>query len=228
MQAIGTINWLSNYPALNSITHPAWLKVVAAARPISLPAGATIFRDGEACQNYLLVLNGCIRVQKVSENGHEIALYRVTPGETCELTTACLLASRRYSAGAIAETPVEAVFIPKVQFQEALTLAPEFRDFIYSTLDQGISSLIALLEEVAFAAMDQRLAHQLLKKSDQLHSMSIQATHHSIACDLGTAREVVSRLLKDFERHGWVQLHRARIEITDMAALRRLASREVT
>lgn len=217
-------SWLDRYPGLQSIADPAWQQVLDTARTRTFPLGASIFRDGEACQNYLLVLDGLIRVQKVSADGHEIALYRVGPGQTCELTTSCLLASHHYSAEAIAETEVHAAFISKPQFMEAITNVPGFRDFVFTSLDKGLADLLTLLEEVAFTSMDRRLAQTLLKKL-QSPCYKIDITHHQIAAELGTAREVISRLLKDFERRGWVKLHRGHVEILDMQALELVISK---
>lgn len=219
-----SLHWLDRYPALQSISDVVWKQVLSAARHSSFEPGEGVFRDGEACENYLLVLSGSIRVQKISEGGHEITLYHVGPGQTCEVTTSCLLADNHYTAEAIAETTVEAVFISKLHFMEAVTRVPGFRKFIFSSLDQGLSDLVSLLEEVAFTPMDQRIAQILLKKLTALNN-SIKITHHELAAELGTAREVVSRLLKDFERHGWAKLHRGNIEVLNVDALRNLLNK---
>ena len=152
-----TLRMLKNFPALQEIVDPAWHRTIQSALVISQPAGAVLFRGGDACEHYFLMLEGVVRVQKVSEDGHEITLYRIQPGQVCELTTSCLLAEADYSAEAIAETDVRVLLIPKASFYEAITGSPAFRKFVFASLDQGMHELVHLLEEVAFGHLDHRL-----------------------------------------------------------------------
>ncbi len=215
--------WLADFPALQSITEPHWLAARKAARVVTLPEGTTVFRDGDPCRSYLLVVRGSVRVQKISENGKEIVLYRVEAGQSCVLTTSCLLADDDYLAEAVAETEVEAVTIPAGPFLDALGHSAQFRHFVFHAYGERIATLMALVEALAFQRMDTRLARRLLdKRADQ---GEIVVTHHQLAADLGTAREVISRLLKDFEHRGWIRLHRGRIEIRDPESLRRIEER---
>jgi CRP/FNR family transcriptional regulator len=212
--------YLQLFPALAAITDPAWIRVMQMAQLITLPAEAPLFRGGAACENYFLVLEGIVKVRKVSESGHEIILYRIEAGKVCELTTSCLLADADYPADAVAESDARVLLIPKVHFYEAMSGSPGFRKFVFSSLDQGMHELVQLIEEVAFGHMDHRLAHHLLDLAGQ--QKIVMGTHYDLAVGLGTAREVVSRLLKEFEHRGWVRLHRGRIEIIDQEALREL------
>lgn len=217
-------HWLKAFPALQKIADPVWHRAIQSALVITQPAGATLFRDGDACQYYFLMLEGVARVRKVSENGHEITLYRIQPGQVCELTTSCLLAGADYSAEAVAEVDVRVLLVPKVSFYEAVTGSPEFRKFVFASLDQGMHELVHLLEEVAFGHVDYRLARHLLDLAGT--QQSVRSTHYHLAAELGTAREVVSRQLKEFERHGWVKLSRGNIEILNRSALNKLATRK--
>lgn len=218
-----THGWLKMFPALNTITDDVWHRIMRSAQHVVLPAGSAVFRGGQACENYLLVLEGMVKVQRVSEDGHEIILYRIGAGQVCELTTSCLLADAEYPAEAVAETAVRAILIPKAYFHEALSGSPGFRKFVFSSLDQGIHGLVHLVEEVAFGHMDCRLAQHLLDLGGA--PKMIEKTHYDLAVELGTAREVVSRLLKEFERRGWVRLHRGKIEIVGSEELRALAEK---
>lgn len=218
-----TIGWLKAFPALGAVNDDVWRRVMRSAQHIALPAGGAVFRGGQACENYLLVLEGMIKVQRVSEDGHEIILYRIGAGQVCELTTSCLLAAAEYPAEAVAESEVRAVLIPKNTFYEAMGGSPGFRKFVFSSLDQGIHGLVHLVEEVAFGHMDCRLARHLIDLAGT-HDV-IEKTHYDLAVELGTAREVVSRLLKDFEHRGWVRLHRGRLEIAEVESLRALAKK---
>ncbi len=215
--------WLAHFPALLSITDPHWLAAAKAAHESTLPARTVVFRDGDPCHNYLLVTEGSVRVQKISESGKEIVLYRVEAGQSCVLTTSCLLADDRYLAEAITETEVKAVVIPGAPFHDALAHSPGFRRFVFHAYGRRMATLMALVEALAFERMDTRLARRLLDKSAEQREIIV--THHELAADLGSAREVISRLLKDFEHHGWIRLHRGRIEILDPGALQRIEER---
>jgi len=209
--------WLEHFPALRELADPAWREVLAAVKPITVPPGVTVYRAGDPCQNYFLVLDGSVRVQKVSENGREIVLYRVETGQSCVLTTSCLLARDPYPAEGISETEVHAVMIPLAQFRDGLARSPGFREFVFKSYGERISELIMLVEEVAFGRIDLRLAQLLLEQADP--AGMLEGTHQQFAAELGTAREVVSRQLKEFERRGWVRLGRGRVEILERTAL---------
>lgn len=193
----------------------------AAARPMTVAAGTVLFRNGAECSNYVLVLDGSIRVHKTSEGGREIVLYRVERGQSCVLTTNCLIANEPYGAEGVAETPVELVILPAVAFRTLLARSERFRDFVFSAYAARISDLLLLIEEVAFGRIDVRLAGWLAERARP--EGRIKATHQDIAVELGTAREVVSRQLKDFERRSWLSLARGSMEILDVPALEKLA-----
>lgn len=214
-------SWLTNFPALDAIEDKAWLTAATAARVATFSPGAALYQSGDACEYFILILEGAVKVEKVAESGQEITLYHLHPGQICELTTSCLMGGKCYHADAVAETEVRAALIPKAAFQEALVRSDSFRSYIYDTVEQGMSGLLSLLESVISTPTGRRLAHHLAVRDDDSHS--IKTTHHEIAAELGTAREVISRLLKEFEHHGWLRLHRGHIDIIDSEALRRLA-----
>jgi CRP/FNR family transcriptional regulator len=215
-------NWLSAFPALAALDDPVAHRLLGAARIVELPAGETMFRAGDACQHYVMVLTGGIRVQKVSGSGREIVLYRVEPGQTCVLTTSCLFTATPYSAEGITETPVSAAVLSRADFNEAIAGSAGFRRFVFAAFGDRIDGLMALIEAIAFGRVDERLAERLLAFVNAAGVITL--THQQLATELGTAREVVSRLLKEFERRGWVVLTRGEIAIRDRAALERLAA----
>lgn len=214
-------NWLDAFPVLRDIADPAWLKAVNTARLIGVGAGVTLFGENEPCGDFLLIMEGSVRVQRLAANGQIITLYHLQPGQSCELTTTCLLGGKRYPAEGVAETPVRAVLIPEMPFREALAQSPQLGQFVFSTLDKAVNELIVLVEEVAFGHIDRRLAHCLVHKAQSRDY--VDATHQELAEELGTAREVVSRVLKEFERQGWVRLRRGRIELYRLHELQALA-----
>lgn len=212
--------WLSHFTKLDGLEKATESALLKGAKVIDLPAAQSVFRNGDSCANYLLVIDGSVRVQMTAENGREIVLYRVGEGETCILTTACLMADETYSAEGITETPVKAVAVPAALFQDLLKTSEALRQFVFSTYGVRIASLMMLLEDVAFGKMDVRLARFLL---EQNNPREIRATHQDLAVELGSAREVISRLLKDFERRGLVSLTRGKIAIEDRTGLECLA-----
>jgi CRP/FNR family transcriptional regulator, anaerobic regulatory protein len=214
--------WWNAFPALKDIHDPRWRALMSNAREVTITPGESAFRAGDACRNFLFVLEGSVRVEKLAENGREIVLYRVGRGETCLLTTSCLIANERYPADGVTETEVRAAALPCNLFHEALALIPEFRSFVFASFGARLTELMALVEAIAFGRGDARLARRLLESGAV--SGEVVTTHQQLAAELGTAREVVSRLLKEFEHRGLVRLARGRIMIADRAGLEALAA----
>lgn len=213
--------WLSFFPSLQSLEADAMQLVATGAQRLNIAKGTSVFNEGSQCLNYVFVLDGAIRVQKVSENGREIVLYRVETGDTCILTTSCLMNGEDYAAEGICETDVDAVVIPSVLFHRLLAVSAVFRSFVFSVFGTRISNLLMLIEEVAFRRIDTRLADFLVEHSGV--GKSLTRTHQEIAVELGSAREVISRQLKEFERRGWVKLSRGKVEVLNLDPLRELA-----
>lgn len=214
-------DWLKLFPALASPRDPALGRMLAAIPVLAVPAGATVFRTGDVCSRYLMVVNGAVRVQKLAENGREIVLYRVESGQTCVLTTSCLLAGERYPAEGVTESPVAAAGLPLEQFQQALAQSEVFRRFVFASFGARMAELMTLVEAIAFGRLDSRLARRLLDLGRSADRLVV--THQQLAAELGSAREVVSRVLKEFERQGAVALERGAIVVRDPAALTRVA-----
>ena len=191
-----------------------------AGRRVNVPRGTVLFRAGDRCHTFLMVLDGAVRVQMASETGREIVLYRVGRGETCIVTTACLLTDNPYSAEAVAETDIDAVALAAGPFHDLVARSAAFRDFVFASFGSRLTGMMMLIEEVAFGRVDLRHARFLADRRDGMGGLDI--THQALAVELGTAREVVSRQLKEFERRGFVALSRGRIQVLDPAALQDL------
>ena len=207
----------AQYPVLAELPQKLRAEIAAAAQSVTVPSGATLFDERQPCQGFPFVLAGAIRVAKVAANGRELPLYRVTPGETCIITSSCLLGNVPYNARGTTESETVLVLLPQGLFNELLAQAP-FRNFIFNLFAERMADLMRLVEEVAFRKLDQRLAALLLGKGRVVH-----ATHQQLADELGSVREMVSRLLKGFAEQGLVALGREQIEIRDAAGLRRIA-----
>lgn len=196
--------------------------IIKQAQHVLLPAHTTIFHQGDGCQNYLLVQEGSIKVFTRAENGREITLYRVKKNESCILTTSCLLADKTYPAEGVTETPVEAIVISAKIFNHGLAQSKAFRSLVFNNYSQRLADVITLVSEVSFNRIDMRLATFLTKLS-----RPINITHQVLAIELGTAREVISRQLKNFESNGWLKLHRGKIEVLDHNALNKFAGKKI-
>lgn len=208
----------SLYPVLAELPAAARERLATTAQILRLPAGSVVFDEHQTCQGFPFVLMGGIRVVKAAPNGRELPLYRVTPGETCVITSSCLLGHTDYNARGITEEETELLLLPRDSFEALLAYEP-FRAFVFQLFSDRISDLMQLIEEVAFHKLDQRLAALLLGRGRLVH-----ATHQQLADELGSVREIVSRLLKGFAAQGLVALGREQIEILDAARLRGVAN----
>ncbi len=215
------MEWLQRFQGLDSLAAPIKARLTHDSKIVAVPQGTVIFGPGKAPENMLLLLDGVVRVHQTSESGREIVLYRVAAGESCVLTTACLLAYEDYQAEGVAETDVTAVAIPRRVFDLLIADSEAFRRFVFSAYSRRITDLFTIIEEVAFQRMDIRLAQKLLAMADE--AGQIKATHQIMAAELGTAREVVSRLLQEFQRRGEVEIGRGEIRIRKPDALKALA-----
>ena len=214
--------WVNKFPSLLANTDPIWIDIASHAKEVVLPGGYEVFREGDECKRYIFVLDGATRVYKSFESGREMVLYRLQAGETCSLTTSVLLAGGNYPANAVTEIETRAVLIPTHEFHRLFDESKLFRDFVCSAFGGHIRDLVMLLESVTMRHVDVRLARWLVDNSEE--SGGVEVSHRELAFELGTAREVISRHLKDFETRGWVFLGRKNIEIRDATALRELVS----
>lgn len=219
-----TKTWIDRFEGLSNLAPDLRETLVGKSQIIAVPKGTVVFGPGKTPENLLLLLDGTVRVQQLSEGGREIVLYRVNAGESCVMTTACLLAYEEYSAEGIAETDVQAAAIPRQVFDQLVSNSEAFRRFVFSAYSKRITDLFYVIEEIAFQRIDIRLAQRLLTLSRD--SDALQATHQQLAVELGTAREVVSRQLQEFQRRNWVKLTRGSIQLIDRNAINKLSTTE--
>jgi len=216
--------WLSAFPHLAVIQDEAWLSARRAAKEFIIPAGTIMMRQGDSSQGFTMFVKGSTRIYERAENGREIALYRSLPGEMCLLTLINLLADTTYSAEAMAEEELHVVHIPIENFRIALTQSDGFRQVLCSTLVRRLNDLIHLVGRVAFQRLDLRLAQLLHQLFLARTTTRLPVTHQQLAQELGTSREVASRLLKELEHQGYIRLHRGEIELLSVADIARLAT----
>ena len=189
---------------------------------VTFPAGRQLFYPGSSCENYLLVLAGVVKVQIMSDSGREILLYHVRSGDSCVLTTSCILSGDRYPAEGISEGEVTAFAMSSYAFYRCIEQSSFFREFVFKNFSLRLSKLIGRMEAVVFDTIDQRICTALLQAGEKV----ILKTHHELAYELGTAREVVSRHLKNFEGYGWVNLKRGTVDIINRDALIRVCNKQ--
>ncbi len=193
----------------------------AQVQSVHLPAGQAVFHRGDTCRNYLVVVSGSVRVQVLSTGGREVVLYRVSEGQSCVITTSCLISHEAYPAEGITESATDALVIPQEMFNEALGRSENFRKFVFASQGQRLGDLIKRVEDVAFGRIDARLARHLVDRCANKPGL-ITATHQQLASELGTAREVISRQLKVFEKQAWIAVQRGSVEILEPQALARV------
>lgn len=210
MTSVSTESFLKTFPVFRSEHAQQLENLLAKGVKNHLSKGDSLYFEGDQCQGIGFLLAGEIRIFKIGENGREITLYEIFPGETCILNASCLLSNRRYPANAVATADGIIIFIPAALFMGMMSESAIMRNFIFSLFSQRFNEIIELLEEVTFGKMNERLTEYLIEKSS---NGLLLTSHQTIANDLGTSREVISRLLKDFERKGQVTLSRNKIKI---------------
>ena len=205
------------YPALAQV-RPSLAELGPALAPLQVPAGTVLFSENSPCQGFPLVLAGEIKVSRSSGDGRSLELYRVVPGELCLVSSACLFRSQPLSARGVTTKASSLILVPPDIFQRWIE-AQHFRNEVLGLFAERMADLTSLVDAVAFHKLDRRLAAALLG-----HGQQLAITHQTLADELGTVREIVTRLLRRFEREGWVTLGREQIQITNGPALRALAA----
>jgi len=203
-------DFLKSFPAFLRGPEDLVDQLISAGQRKTVPTGTQLYRQGDSCSAIAFVLSGDVRVYKIGQGGREITLYEIGPGETCILNASCILSGRTYPAHAATLEESEIYLVPSNLFRRLVNEYDSMRDFVFTLLSHRLTGVMELVEEVAFGRMDGRLMDYLVEKAENNRLVS---THQKIANDLGTSREVVSRLLKDLERRGVVRLSRNEIAL---------------
>ncbi len=210
MGIISYREFIETFQALRNAPERIVENILSKATVRSFPAGMLIYSEGDACAAIAFVLTGEIRVYKAAEGGREITLYEIGRGETCILNASCVLANTSYPANAVSVKEGAMLLLPADDFRRLMETSEDVRHFVFGIMSTRLTTVMALVEEVAFGRMDIRLREYLSEKAE--HGI-LRSTHQKIAGDLGTSREVISRLLKDLERKGIVALSRSEITL---------------
>lgn len=210
---------IANYPVLAQLD-TGGRELLAQARRIEVPAGTVLFRHGDRCEYFVMLVSGQIKVVARAASGREMVLYRIEQHGTCVLTTSCLLGDQRYPAEGVTETDSVAYLLPYSAFRRALECSGVLRDFVFDSYAQRLAGLISLVQAVSFDSIEQRIAAYLLQRAGE--DLILCDSHQFIADELGTAREVVSRKLKGMAQRGWLEVGRGEIRLLDPSALQQL------
>ncbi len=212
------------FPFLNDIKEEMSKKFMETVMVGKYPAGMKILEEGSSCTNMVLVLDGTIRVYKLSPEGKELTLYRLNKGETCVLSVACLMGNTNYPAIAEVEEEATLGIIPAGLYNELFLSEPSCQKFIFNTVSSRLQEVLILIDELVFKSMDKRLSAFILERmAENEGEYRIDMTHEKISVELGTAREVVSRILKEFEKKNIVNLSRGRIIVKDAETLKKIS-----
>ncbi len=215
-----SFNWIEHFEGLNHLPENLKEELIAGSRVVEISEGTQVFEHGQSSNNLLLLLEGTMRVRQKSDTGREIFLYRANAGESCVMTSAFMLAFEDTAVDGMAETDVRAVSIPRRTFDDMMARSQVFREFILKSYSRRISDLMELIDDLVFQRMDVRLASRLLELAQD---GVVRATHQTLGNELGTAREVISRMLSEFQRRGLVEQSRGEVRILNSGGLERLA-----
>lgn len=182
---------------------------------VTFEPGKTLMEPGQFIKAVPLVLDGSIKIMRMDDDGKELFLYYLEQGETCALSLTCCSAARPSEIKAVVEETASMVFIPIQLHEQWMDEFKQWKDFVSSTYQQRFHEMLVALDAVAFKRMDERLMRYIVTKMKQLKANELHTTHQEIANELGTSREVISRLLKQLEKKKWIELGRNVIYIRD-------------
>ena len=207
------------YPELAGIKDKTWIDTIEHARQLEAKPDTTLFSGAATCNNFMLILEGTIRIYQTAEDGREITLYRVNAGELCILSLNSLLKNKSFNAIATTESNIKTLVISSESFKLMMNEIEAFRDYVISTLTERLCETIYLIQDTAFNHLNMRLACMLGGLFERNQGPTLKITHQELAFELGTTREVISRILKEFEKQNCVKLSRGHIELASAEGL---------
>jgi CRP/FNR family transcriptional regulator len=212
----------SIFPSWEKFNTAMKMDFLTQSNSICLPAGQFICLEGDICNHLPIIISGSARVYKIGESGREITLYHLERGDSCIMTASCIVSQKNFPAFAVSETEVEAITIPASILREWVKDNSCWQEYIFGLLSQRLANVIEIVEEVAFRRMDCRIASYLLNNGGN-NSNTLRITHEAIARELGSSREVVSRILKTFEKQELLSLSRGTIQLKNYQKIVKIA-----
>ena len=215
---------ISNYLSIwNKLNEEEQESIRQSATLLSVPAGEHIHDGTKECTGLLLVASGQLRAYIISESGREITLYRLLDQDMCLFSASCIIRSLQFDVLVKAEKDTDFWLIPTEIYKELMDKSVAISNYTNEILASRTSDIIWLMEQVMWQSFDKRLAGFILEESVLEGSDTLSITHEEIANHMGTAREVVTRMLKYFQSEGFVSLGRGSIKIEDKSRLEELA-----
>jgi len=208
------------YPEFTEIASGDMDRIFENAQTMSIPQDTVLCNENTACEQFFLLLNGSIRVFQPKSDGREVTYYRLQPGDICMMSLYCLVNKRPFTAVAEAETDVRILTLSHDDFDTAMGISSVFRNLVISKVSDRFMEVFQLIQGTVFNNLDMRLACLLGQMFERNKTAVLNVTHQVLANELGTSREVVSRVLKDLERRGCLSLHRGEITLTSPETLR--------
>ncbi|MFD1200194.1 Crp/Fnr family transcriptional regulator [Brucella gallinifaecis] len=212
-------DWTEHFKELDKLPAAMRNALLCNSKKLNFPHGTRLFGAGQPAEYLLMLISGKVKVTQISSNGREVVLYRIGAGESCVLTSACMLAYDDLAAEGIAETDIEAIGIPRTTFDNMMALSSDFREFVMRAWSRRVTDLLLVIDDLAFQRIDLRLATRLLAMAE---GDTVHATHQQLATELGSAREVISRTLSEFQRRGWLEQARGVIRMIDRRPFEKL------
>lgn len=209
----------STYPALAEIQEPAWFEILERARSVHVPANTRFLKEGDHCDGFVLVLEGVVRIYQLAKDGRTVTLYRVNPGDICILSLNSLVQNQPFTAFAETESAVNGLGLSSRDFMTAMRVSESFSRHMLGKLVEHYRDLMGLVQDTVFNRLDMRLACLLGRLFERVRSNTLHITHQELANELGTSREVISRILKEFERQDCIRLSRGRIHLCSAEGL---------
>jgi CRP/FNR family transcriptional regulator len=207
------------YPDLAVDARPEWLELLDNAQKVEMPADMTLLSASDMCGGLMLLLEGSVRIYQLSEDGREITLYRINPGDICMMSLTSMIQGQPFKAYAKSETPSTALMVGTDAFRQAMAVSPAFRQRILSSLVNSVGEMMDTFYDTAFQTLDMRLACLLGRLFERTGTDTLNITHNDLAQELGTSREVISRLLKKLERNECLVLSRGQIRMGEKKEL---------
>ena len=214
----------SNYfPIWNKLTPAHQQRLTDASEFLKAKAGSVIHNGSMDCLGLLLIRSGQLRVYTLSSEGREITLYRLFDHDICLFSASCAMPNIQFEVIIEAEKDCEMWVLPSCLFKDLMEESAVVANYANQLISSRFSEVMWLMEQIMWKSFDKRLASFLLEESVLENSPSLKITHEKIANHMGTAREVVTRMLRYFQSEGMVKLTRGTVELLDQAALEQLA-----
>ena len=214
---------LSNYfPVWDKLTQQQQERIMTASEFRKVKAGTVLHNGGLDCLRLLLIRSGQLRAYKLSEEGREVTIHRLFEMDICLFSASCVMPNIQFDIVIEAEKDSELWIIPACLYKDLMEESLPISNYANDLISNHFSELLWLVEQIMWKSFDKRLAKFLLEESVLEETTSLKITHEKIANHMGTAREVVTRMLRYFQNEGWVKLTRGTIEITDKAGLEAL------